>query len=150
VGLLRPPGKEGLETKVCDTSYASFRFWFDAGLRVLSCHEMGFKSHSLRRGGATARVMKGYTLLQIMLEGRWSCESSCRLYLKTAEAAVLNIRRDINPSALILCRSLGASWELVAYECSCNSLTERGMTWQGLQPPGPFSFVEAKALPLQQ
>ena len=126
-----------MQEKVCDTSYASFRFWFDAGLRGLSCNDMGFQSHSLRRGGATARAMGGYTLVQIMLEGRWSCESSCRLYLKTAEAAVLNIRRDMNPASLTLCRALGASWELGAFECMNDTLFERGMTWQGLQPVGP-------------
>ena len=93
--------------RVCDTSYGTFRFWF----------ALGFRSHSLRRGGATARAIRGYTMVQIMLEGRWSCESSCRLYLKTAEAKVVCIRRDLDSQTMALCRSIGSSWATVARDC---------------------------------
>ena len=117
VGLARPSGKMSGQTRICDTSYTAFRFWFNAGLRALRMEALGFKSHSLRRGGATARILAGYTLVQVMLEGRWSCESSCRLYLKTAEVAVVNIKRGMDEENLELCRLLGESWEFVARKC---------------------------------
>ena len=118
---LRPPGASGADF-LCPTGYSTFRFWFQSGLRVCGCAHLGFKSHSLRRGGATCRLMHGYTMARIMTEGRWNSEASCRLYLRAAEATILQIRRDLSPEKQALVRTLASLWgQVVMQTCSDES-----------------------------
>ena len=51
-----------------------------------------FRTHSLRRGGATTLMMRGFPMLDIMHFGRWASEKSCRLYLKTGSIIILRAR----------------------------------------------------------
>ena len=108
LGLRPAPATD--EDKLCETGYSTFRFWFRCALQALGCGHFGLKSHSLRRGGATTRLMRGWTLAQIMVEGRWSSEGSCRLYLKSAEAAVLSMRRSLDPQRQLLVKQLAGAW----------------------------------------
>ena len=40
--------------------------------------------HSLRRGGASAYLLAGKTLLDVAMYGRWADMNSCRLYVETS------------------------------------------------------------------
>jgi integrase len=55
-------------------------------------YEVVFRSHSLRRGGATALLIQGLPFADIQLFGRWASDRSCRLYLRKGEALLLQTR----------------------------------------------------------
>ena len=109
---LRPPGALD-DDRLCPVGYSSFRFWFQCAAKVLGRGQLGLKCHSLRRGGATSRLTRGYALAQIMVEGRWASEGSCRLYLKSSEAAILAMRRDLRPEKKVLVETLAGAWAQV-------------------------------------
>jgi len=69
-------------------SYTTFRRYFIIALRALGIRD-NYRSHSLRRGGATALFMAGVPLTTIMIIGRWASETSCRLYIRSGEVIVL-------------------------------------------------------------
>jgi hypothetical protein len=111
--MLRPVLAKATD-RVYETTYATFRRWFLACLKVLGCDHLGFKSHSLRRGGATARALAVYTMVHIMIEGRWSSESLARLYLETSQATVLSVARDLDVISRSLVGRLAPSWNQAA------------------------------------
>ena len=97
------------------TSYSIYRRFFLLGLSALGCDKYGFRSHSLRRGGATTLFARGTHLPQIMVAGRWVSESSCRLYVRTGEAALIQILRSESQNLAIgLLSRLGSQ----VFECS--------------------------------
>ena len=55
----------------------------------------------MRRGGATTLFHCGIHLSDVMMRGRWSSENSCRLYVRTGEAALIAIRRESDSSDLV-------------------------------------------------
>ena len=108
--VLAHRGRKKDSAPICGMTYAVFRRLFLQALRALGCHTLGFKSHSLRRGGATARLIAGHTLSQIMVDGRWSSEASCRLYLKSVEAQLLLAKRATDEKAMQRVRLLSELW----------------------------------------
>ena len=50
----------------------------------------------MRRGGATQLFIIGLPLSTIMMFGRWASESSCRLYIRQGEAAMIQIERGLD------------------------------------------------------
>eukprot|EP00974_Lingulodinium_polyedra_P114873 11124913-Lingulodinium_polyedra.AAC.1 len=76
-------------------SYNGFRLWLQRGAAGLGFHADTFRTHSLRRGGATALALNGMTFADIMLAGRWSSERSCRLYVMKGEIMALRVREAI-------------------------------------------------------
>ena len=95
--LLMIPGAN--EDIICAISYTTFRKWLTRALAVLGCSSFEFRSHSFRRGGATALFARGLPLSSIMIHGRWASETSCRLYVQAGEAALIAIRRTIAPAS---------------------------------------------------
>ena len=88
-------------------SYTAFAHWFAVGLRALGLREP-YRSHSLRRGGATALLLAGVPLSGIMLHGRWASETSCRLYIRPAEVVLLRSERAWTPSVRTRLEALAA------------------------------------------
>ena len=76
---------------VSGASYARVRSHLIRACTFFGYRDVLFRSHSLRRGGATALFVRGLNLHQIMIYGRWASESSCRLYIHQGEAAFINI-----------------------------------------------------------
>ena len=76
-------------------SYNVVRYWLRKGLQALRLDPDSFRTHSCRRGGATAMAMARRPLSEVMLAGRWSSEQSCRLYIKKAEVALARWRHGI-------------------------------------------------------
>ena len=57
--------------------------------KALGYGEDTFRTHSCRRGGASAIALKGISLQDITHFGRWASESSCREYVKKGEVLLL-------------------------------------------------------------
>ena len=77
------------------TSYATFCKWWERGLTHLGFPARMFRSHSLRRGGATALALSGWSIAQICMAGRWMHEATARLYIMRGEVVLLRARRSI-------------------------------------------------------
>ena len=95
--------------RVIVESHTTFRRWFMLGLRALGITDP-YRSHSLRRGGATAMFMNGAPLSSVMIYGRWASETSCRLYIRTAEVIMLRSEAAWTPAVrarLVALASLG-------------------------------------------
>ena len=59
-----------------------FRTWIKAECTSLGLGDIGFTPHSLRHGGATADFLRGMSVNDIQLRGRWRCFESLRRYLQ--------------------------------------------------------------------
>ena len=62
---------------------------------ALGLEHVQFRSHSLRRGGATQLALDNWSFTDIMAAGRWASERSCRLYVMKGEVMVLSLRRSL-------------------------------------------------------
>ena len=99
--------------RVVGINYAFFVKWFGKLLSQLHADHYNFRSHSLRRGGATALFMKGVDLRSIMVIGGWSSESSCRLYIRAGEAALISMANRADPRGALLTQALSQIGEHV-------------------------------------
>jgi integrase len=77
------------------TSYNTMQRWLRKAAAALGLGHVGWSTHSLRRGGATAMYMAHMPLREIMLYGRWLAERSCREYLRKGEVAVLALEATL-------------------------------------------------------
>ena len=100
------------DARVCPTNYAQVRTWIRKVSVLLGFDIDEFRSHSGRRGGASSLLMAGVALQNIMLIGGWASESSCRLYLKQGEMALVQTRARLSPQQRLKIRSLAlvAPW----------------------------------------
>ena len=74
------------------TSYRSVSLALQAATAAFGFDLKYFRTHSLRRGGATALLLQGHSMIDIMHMGRWASEKSCRLYLKAGSVICLRLR----------------------------------------------------------
>ena len=81
--------------RVFPLSYTTFARWFKVGLDRIGIPAGNYRSHSFRRGGATALSLKGLSLHRIMEFGRWASESSCKLYLRKGEVLLLRFQKAV-------------------------------------------------------
>lgn len=72
---------------------------------MLRIRFIGFRSHSLRRGGAAALLPAGVPILNIMSFGRWKPLTAVRVYLKTGEVYIFRLPQHVPASV----------WENVDY-----------------------------------
>lgn len=87
----------------CGTTYAQVRYWLHKLLPALGFAKDSSRSHSCRRGGASALSLAGLSLQGVMIAGRWKSEASCRLYLRKAEVALTRFTANVS----------AAQWRLV-------------------------------------
>ena len=80
----------------CNSNYNAFARRLEKAVVVLGFQPRTFRSHSLRRGGATQLAMNGWGLRDLMLAGRWASERSCRLYVMKGEVAVMRMRQALD------------------------------------------------------
>ena len=80
-------------------TYNMFRRHFLHGLAVLGADPAGgvWRTHSLRRGGATALVDAGLPYSEIQLYGRWASERSCRDYVRRGASALVRLHANRDP-----------------------------------------------------
>ena len=74
---------------LCEVTYYRVRRCLGLASKALGYGEDTFRTHSCRRGGASALALKGISLQDIMHFGRWASESSCRVYVKEGEVLLL-------------------------------------------------------------
>ena len=74
------------------TSYRGVSLALQAATAAFGFDLRYFRTHSLRRGGATALLLKGHSMVDIMHLGRWASEKSCRLYLKAGSVICRRLR----------------------------------------------------------
>ena len=91
--FIKTSGRSGTQL-LCQVSYTRVRVWITRATAMLGFADIPFRSHSLRRGGATALFMQRFPLDNIMVYGRWASQSSCRMYLHTGEVAVIRLMRS--------------------------------------------------------
>ena len=79
------------DDKLLPTSYYKVASKFGKACTRLGISDT-FTTHSLRRGGATEMLVQQFSIETIMEYGRWASVSSCRLYLRRGEVALLRCR----------------------------------------------------------
>ncbi|CAE8652318.1 unnamed protein product [Polarella glacialis] len=85
------------DQKFCNTSYSKYRFWLKRLCDMLGVGDLGFSSHSFRRGGASSLLIKGVPISNIVEFGRWANENSCRDYLRRGEVYQLRLKTQLSP-----------------------------------------------------
>lgn len=70
-------------------SQSVFSRSFHSSIRVLGISENIFVPHSCRHGGATYDHIKGMSIEQILLRGRWKSNDSARTYIQSLRAVTL-------------------------------------------------------------
>ena len=76
-------------------TYARFTRILRSAMAVFGLASVNWRTHCLRRGGATYLYESGADLLAIRLYGRWASESSARLYIRSGANALLRLKRDL-------------------------------------------------------
>ena len=77
-------------------SYNRFRSALARAAQALGLQSSTFRTHSLPRGGATALALSNMSFKDIMVQGRWASERSCRLCIMKGEIHVLRLRESID------------------------------------------------------
>ena len=112
--------KRSPEDRVSGASYASVRAWIPKLARFLGADGVAWRSHSFRRGSAThCWLHLGWPLADVALFGRWASESSCRLYIRSAEAALVRQDADV-PEATMKRRGFLAALGDKVFELECS------------------------------
>lgn len=76
-------------------SYSQFARHFGIAVRLLRLPGSSWRSHSLRRGGATALMERGWTFEGVRIFGRWASESSAREYIRLAQTALSRLHNTM-------------------------------------------------------
>ena len=82
-GFLMPDPKSPLRYNTALSDFKSL-------LKAIDIDPSGYGEHSGRRGGTTAAASNGASILELMLQGRWSTEEMPRLYTDNAK----KVRRE--------------------------------------------------------
>jgi integrase len=77
------------------TSYTTVNRWISKASSALGFPTDQWRSHSMRRGGATALSLRGLSLHQVMEAGRWMSERSARLYIHKGNVALLRMKAKL-------------------------------------------------------
>ena len=85
--------------RVFPFSYTTFARWLQKGLEELKVAG-NYRSHSFRRGGATALSLSGAPFSKVMEAGRWVSEQSCKLYIKKGEVLLMRYRKRLSSAVL--------------------------------------------------
>ena len=69
-----------------------WRQLFNECLQGLDIQQWGFRPYSLRRGGATSLFVKGGSLDQVLLLGRWTALKTAKIYLNSGLAMLADLK----------------------------------------------------------
>jgi integrase len=104
--LFAPPNRDAL---FAGLTYSKFARLFKKALLVLRVPPGEWRTHSLRRGAATAMMEQGHSFEHVRLFGRWASESSCREYIRLGQSALTRISGRISPELWALYEVLGSA-----------------------------------------
>jgi hypothetical protein len=91
--------------------YQAFRNKLKAILNFFGLASFGFKSHSLRRGGATYEFRCNNSYDGVCHRGRWASVKTCRIYL--ADAIVMLNDVQFSAKTLRLLSEFGSRWDVL-------------------------------------
>lgn len=100
--LEKTPYSDGM-AQLAPCSYAQFARAFALGVRLLQLPGTSWRSHSLRRGGATALMESGWAFADVKLYGRWASESSAREYIRLGQSALARLHHTMPPDVWRKC-----------------------------------------------
>jgi integrase len=86
----------GDDDRFCNCSYATVARWLSRCGEALGFAADQWRTHSLRRGGATALALRGLPMSEIMELGRWTSLKSARLYIQTGNVALTRMRANVS------------------------------------------------------
>ena len=92
---------------IANASYGRVSYWLRKSMAALG-FGAGWTSHGLRRGGASELLAGGWSLEDVMLQGRWASLRSCREYLRRGETALARVRADFDGATWSRARSLAS------------------------------------------
>lgn len=92
VGFLKAHPGEDYEL-AAPLSYERFARCLKKVVKLLRLPGDSWRSHSLRRGGATALMEHGWSFDNVRQYGRWSSESSAREYVRLGQVALSRLNR---------------------------------------------------------
>ena len=87
--------KRGEQERFFVVSYTTVAKWLWRASYLIGLGYLNLRTHSCRRGGATALLLHGLDLPTIALFGRWASERSCRLYLRRGEVMAIRLRSQV-------------------------------------------------------
>lgn len=120
------------------TSYSRLRRLMAVLAACLGVANVGFRSHSLRRGGATELSARRVPFMYLPLFGRWRAERAAREYIRRVEVGAIKLRSVLAPgTALLLPRIAGPFAHLWKMHSRRGEL--------GLLAPGSGGVPEPKA-----
>ena len=80
----------------CATSYVKVQNAIERAAATLGLQHIPFRTHSFRRGAATALAMEGMPIADIMVLGRWASERSAKIYIQKGEVLLLRCLADMS------------------------------------------------------
>ena len=86
-----------LDAPVMHVSYTTFLKWIHRLPKLLGVEDLELTTHSLRRSGASALILKGIPFSDVLLYGRWHTERAAREYIRRGEVAITTAKAKINP-----------------------------------------------------
>ena len=95
------------------TSYTTVSRWIARAAVALGFPQDCWRSHSMRRGAATALSLRGLPLQQVMEAGRWMSEKSARLYIHKGNVALIRMKAQLTQdqwARILMLASLGDSF----------------------------------------
>jgi len=98
------------DSKVFGISYNTFRRWFGRSCVALGFDEGYYSSHSLRRGGATELVRRGFPLMDVMQYGRWASIASFRLYVAKGDVLLTRLRQNLADNKWTFLERVAGLW----------------------------------------
>jgi integrase len=101
-----PPERDAM---FAGMTYNKFARLFKKALVVLRVPAGEWRTHSLRRGAATALMEQGYSFEYVRLFGRWASEGSCREYIRLGQSALTRISGRISQEQWPLYETLGSA-----------------------------------------
>ena len=100
-----------------DSSYSSVRRYLAKAALALGFESTTFRTHSCRRGGASALALRGVAIQDIMFFGRWSSESSCREYIKKGETLLVRMEAKLARHQILRMASLSRLSRVALIAC---------------------------------
>jgi hypothetical protein len=111
-------------TRHFPNTYTHYRSMFQRALKGCGLAAVGYKLHSLRRGGATRAFLLGVPFADMQVQGRWRSPTTTLSYLQGGRGLLLATQFPISVQRLLVVTE-GRLGSLQAF-CCCPGVEECG------------------------
>ena len=94
-GFAKFRGRVPNSEPIAPLTYARFARILAKAVRLLRLPGTSWRSHSLRRGGATALMEAGWSFEAVKLYGRWASDTSAREYIRLGQTALSRMNHSV-------------------------------------------------------